>query len=183
VVVLEKGRIAGEQSSRNLGWVRKTSRAASDVPMSLASDRLWAQMPERLGADVGYRQAGIMFLGATEKDMAMHEGWLASVKDWASIAPADPGPDRPAGARRARNMGGGIYTPSDGRAEPALAASAIAAAAIRQGAVIVENCAVRALSLTAGQVRGLSPNGAKSAAIRCFWQAPCGRGACWAITA
>jgi glycine/D-amino acid oxidase-like deaminating enzyme len=81
VVVLEKGRIAGEQSSRNLGWVRKTSRAASDVPMSLASDRLWAQMPERLGADVGYRQAGIMFLGATEKDMAMHEGWLASVKD------------------------------------------------------------------------------------------------------
>lgn len=25
VVVIEKGRIAGEQSSRNLGWVRKTS--------------------------------------------------------------------------------------------------------------------------------------------------------------
>ena len=26
VVVLEKGRLAGEQSSRNLGWVRKTFR-------------------------------------------------------------------------------------------------------------------------------------------------------------
>lgn len=32
VVVLEKGRIAGEQSSRNLGWVRKTNRHAHDIP-------------------------------------------------------------------------------------------------------------------------------------------------------
>lgn len=156
VVVLEKGRIAGEQSSRNLGWVRKTSRAASDVPMSLASDRLWAQMPERLGADVGYRQAGIMFLGATEKDMAMHEGWLASVKDLGLdshlLTPARIDQLVPGGRG---TWAGGIYTPSDGRAEPALAASAIAAAAIRQGAVVVENCAVRALSLTAGQVRGV----------------------------
>jgi glycine/D-amino acid oxidase-like deaminating enzyme len=50
---------------------------------------------------------------------------------------------------------GGVYTPSDGRAEPALAASAIAAAAIRQGAVVVETCAVRALSMSAGRVSGV----------------------------
>ncbi|HCN44764.1 MAG TPA: D-amino-acid oxidase, partial [Pseudomonas sp.] len=36
VVVVEKGRIAGEQSSRNLGWVRKTSRHADDIPLALA---------------------------------------------------------------------------------------------------------------------------------------------------
>lgn len=156
VVVLEKGRIAGEQSSRNLGWVRKTSRAASDVPMSLASDRLWAQMPERVGADVGYRQAGIMFLGATDKDMAMHEGWLASVKglslDSRLLSPAQIDHLVPGGRG---TWAGGVYTPSDGRAEPALAASAIAAAAIRQGAVVVETCAVRALSMSVGRVSGV----------------------------
>ncbi|MGH8486977.1 MAG: NAD(P)/FAD-dependent oxidoreductase, partial [Pseudomonas sp.] len=80
VVVLEKGRLAGEQSSRNLGWVRKTSRHAEDIPLAQASDRLWAQMPERVGADVGYRQAGIMFVGRNETQMAMHEGWLKSVE-------------------------------------------------------------------------------------------------------
>lgn len=156
VVVLEKGRIAGEQSSRNLGWVRKTSRAASDVPMSLASDRLWAQIPERVGADVGYRQAGIMFLGATDKDMAMHEGWLASVQglslDSRLLSPAQIDHLVPGGRG---TWAGGVYTPSDGRAEPALAASAIAAAAIRQGAVVVETCAVRALSMSAGRVSGV----------------------------
>lgn len=51
VVLLEKGRLAGEQSSRNLGWVRKTSRMADDIPLAQASDRLWAAMPERIGQD------------------------------------------------------------------------------------------------------------------------------------
>ena len=80
VVVLEKGRIAGEQSSRNLGWVRKTSRHADDIPLALAADRLWAQMPERVGADVGYRQAGIMFIARNEAQMNMHANWLKSVE-------------------------------------------------------------------------------------------------------
>jgi glycine/D-amino acid oxidase-like deaminating enzyme len=53
VVLLEKGHIAGEQSSRNLGWIRKTSRHAQDVPLAQAADRLWAEMPGRVGRDVG----------------------------------------------------------------------------------------------------------------------------------
>ncbi|MBH3429997.1 NAD(P)/FAD-dependent oxidoreductase [Pseudomonas alkylphenolica] len=156
VVVLEKGRLAGEQSSRNLGWVRKTSRHAEDIPLAQASDRLWAQMPERVGADVGYRQAGIMFVGRTEKQMAMHEGWLKSVealsldshllskREIDSLVPGGKG-----------NWAGGIYTPSDGRAEPTLASSAIAKAAIAKGALIFEHCAVRTLVTTAGKVSGV----------------------------
>jgi glycine/D-amino acid oxidase-like deaminating enzyme len=50
---------------------------------------------------------------------------------------------------------GGIYTPSDGRAEPQFAASAIARAFLAKGGVIVENCAVRTLSMTAGRVSGV----------------------------
>ncbi len=79
VVVLEKGRIAGEQSSRNLGWIRKTSRALEDIPLAQAADRLWAGMAARVGSDVGYRQAGIMFVARDEKQMAMHEKWLNGV--------------------------------------------------------------------------------------------------------
>ncbi len=61
VVLLEKGQIAGEQSSRNLGWIRKTSRHSHDVPLALAADRLWAEMPERINRTVGYQQTGIIF--------------------------------------------------------------------------------------------------------------------------
>lgn len=156
VVVLEKGRIAGEQSSRNLGWIRKMGRAKLDLPLSLASDRLWADMPARVGADVGYRQAGIMYIARSEAEMAKHQAWLDSVKelslDSRLLTPKDIDHLVPGGIGR---WAGGIYTPSDGRAEPTLASSAIARAVMAKGGVIVENCAVRTLSMAAGRVDGV----------------------------
>lgn len=156
VVVLEKGRIAGEQSSRNLGWIRKMGRSAADVPLSLAADRLWAAMPERIGTDAGYRQAGIMYIAPSQAEMAKHEEWMRSVKDLSLDSRLLTTSDIDRLVPRGRGgWAGGIYTPSDGRAEPTLAASAIARAAIAKGAVIVENCAVRTLSLSAGQMSGV----------------------------
>ncbi|PLR36501.1 D-amino-acid oxidase [Chimaeribacter coloradensis] len=156
VVVLEKGRLAGEQSSRNLGWVRKTSRHAGDIPLALAADRLWAALPARVGHDIGYRQAGIMFVARTQAQMAMHEGWLKSVEalslDARLLSRAEIAARVPGGRGQ---WAGGIYTPSDGRAEPSLAASAIAAAAMARGVVIVENCAVRTLATAGGKVSGV----------------------------
>lgn len=156
VTVLEKGQIAGEQSSRNLGWVRKTSRGAADLPMAQEADRLWAQMRQRLGADVGYAQAGIMYVARTQAQMDAHEAWIASVRDFdldsRLLTAAEIDRIAPGGVG---TWVGGIITPSDGRAEPTMASSAIATAAMAKGAVIVENCAVRSLSLTGGKVSGV----------------------------
>ncbi|MER5171184.1 NAD(P)/FAD-dependent oxidoreductase [Thioclava kandeliae] len=156
VTVLEKGRIAGEQSSRNLGWVRKTSRAAADIPLALAADRLWQEMPARTGMDVGYRREGILFCARTEAEMAAHEAWAASVAGLGLgarlLSPREIAALVPGGAA---NWIGGVTTPSDGRAEPTLASSAIAKAALAKGAVIVENCAVRGLTTQAGRVSGV----------------------------
>lgn len=156
VVVLEKGRIAAEQSSRNLGWVRKTSRGASDIPLAQAADRLWSEMPERTGADVGYRQRGIMFVTDSEADMAMHQSWHESVAgldlDSRMLSAGEVEALVPGAKRR---WIGGVYTASDGRAEPTKASSAIARAAMEKGAVVLENCAVRSLSMEAGRVAGV----------------------------
>lgn len=156
VVVLEKGRIAGEQSSRNLGWIRKTSRLADDIPLAQAADRLWKAMPERVGRDVGYRQAGIMFVARDQAQMDMHENWLKGVKnqdiDSRLLSNKEISNFVPHGQS---TWCGGIFTPSDGRAEPTLASSAIAKAAMAKGAIIIENCAVRKLVLTAGKVSGV----------------------------
>jgi glycine/D-amino acid oxidase-like deaminating enzyme len=156
VVVFEKGRIAGEQSSRNLGWIRKMGRAKLDLPLSLASERLWVEMPARVGADVGYRQAGIMYIARSEAEMAKHRAWLDSVEDLSLdsrlLTPTDIDHLVPGGTG---GWVGGIYTPSDGRAEPTRASSAIARATMAKGGVIVENCAVRTLSMAAGRVTGV----------------------------
>lgn len=156
VVVLEKGRIAGEQSSRNLGWIRKTSRALEDIPLAQAADRLWAGMATRVGSDVGYRQAGIMFVARNEQQMSLHEKWLSGVSaaglDTRLLSHTQIAAQVPGGAE---TWAGGIYTASDGRAEPTLAASAIANAAIARGAIIMDHCAVRGLVTSSGKVSGV----------------------------
>lgn len=153
VVVLEKGTIAAEQSSRNLGWVRKTNRSAEDIPLALAADRLWAEMSVRVSCDVGYRQSGIMFVATNSQHMQMYENWLASVAhlglDSKLLSASEIDQMVPQGQG---TWHGGIYTASDGRAEPTLASSAIAQAARRKGAIIIEHCAVRSLSLSAGKI-------------------------------
>ncbi|MCW4630691.1 MULTISPECIES: NAD(P)/FAD-dependent oxidoreductase [Marinomonas] len=156
VVLLEKGHIAGEQSSRNLGWIRKTSRHFEDVPLALAADKLWAEMPERIGQSVGYKQSGIMFLAKTEDQMAMHEAWLKSVDslslDSKMLSLREINQHVPGGKG---HWQGGIYTASDGRAEPSIAVPAMAKAAVKKGAIIVQQCAVRTLSTTAGKISGV----------------------------
>ncbi|WEV48997.1 FAD-binding oxidoreductase [Acinetobacter sp. ESL0695] len=156
VVVLEKGQIAGEQSSRNLGWIRKTSRTSEDVPLAQASDRLWKEMSRRVQGDVGYRQSGIMFVTRTQEQMASYEKWYESVRhldlDTQILSNHQISSLAPQGKTK---WEGGVYTPSDGCAEPTLAASAIAKAAIEKGAIIIESCAVRTLSLSAGRVSGV----------------------------
>jgi glycine/D-amino acid oxidase-like deaminating enzyme len=156
VVLLEKGHIAGEQSSRNLGWIRKTSRHFEDVPLAMAADKIWEEMPERIGREVGYKKSGIMFLAKTEEQVAMHEAWLKSVDslslDSKMMSSKEINQAVPGGKG---DWLGGVYTPSDGRAEPSIAASSIAKAAIEKGAIMVQNCAVRMLSTSGGKISGV----------------------------
>lgn len=156
VVVIEKGRLAGEQSSRNLGWVRKVMRPPVDLPMAQATERLWSQMPQRVGDDCGFRQAGIAYVARTQEELAVYEGWLETVKgsgvDSRLLTPAQIAQMIPGSTG---SWAGGIVTPSDGRAEPTMASSAIAKAAIAKGATIIENCAVRTLVTSGGTVSGV----------------------------
>ena len=156
VVLLEKGSIAGEQSSRNLGWIRKTNRHAEDIPLALLADQLWHRLPERIGRSVGYQQAGIVFVAANEAQMAPYEGWLKSVESLSLgsrlLSQAEIEQRIPGGKAR---WAGAIYTASDGYAEPGQAAPGIAGAAMRKGAILIQNCAARTLTTTGGQISGV----------------------------
>ena len=157
VTLVEKGRIAGEQSSRNLGWVRKMGRSAADLPLAMLAERLWEQMTQRLGEEVGYVQSGTMYVVRSREELAAHQRWLDAVRpfglDSRLLGPADIDKLIPGGKA---NWAGGLYTPSDGKAEPTLAAPAAARAALARGARIVENCAARTLLLSGGKVCGVS---------------------------
>ncbi len=156
VVVCEKGRIAGEQSSRNWGWVRQQCRDPDELPIMVESLSIWRQMSAELGDGLGFRQAGTMYLANRQKDFDAYEAWLVHARahgvDSRMLSRAEVDamfPDHRGG------WVGAIATPSDARAEPAVAVPLLAEAAVRRGAVIVENCAVRGLDIAAGAVAGV----------------------------
>ena len=45
----EKGRIAGEQSSRNWGWIRQQGRDFAELPIMMESLSLWQQLSTQIG--------------------------------------------------------------------------------------------------------------------------------------
>ncbi|SEF10882.1 Glycine/D-amino acid oxidase [Rhizobiales bacterium GAS191] len=153
VALCEKGHIAGEQSSRNWGWVRKARRDPREIPLIVESLRMWERINERVGAETGFRTTGILFAAETPDDVIRYETWLEHAKPFqidARMITADE-IDKlvPNGSRVWRTA---LYCASDGRAEPQKAAPAIAAAARRAGATVLTDCAVRGLETTGGRV-------------------------------
>ncbi len=156
VVLCEKGRVAGEQSSRNWGWIRQQGRDPAELPIMVESLRLWQGLAREFGAGLGFRQEGVMYLARTEAEMAGFEAWLPHAKthqlDTALQTPAQitariSGTSKP--------WIGGMLTASDARAEPMVAVSMLAEGAEARGAVIAENCAVRRLDTAGGRITGV----------------------------
>ena len=153
MVLCEKGHIAGEQSSRNWGWCRKMVRDPREIPLVIESLRLWEGMNQMVEAETGFRTCGIMYLGETEADLAELETWLEHAREYqldTRVIGAAEVQERLPGL--AKNWAGALYTPSDGKAEPQMAAPAIAAAARRHGAAILTGCAVRGIETAGGRV-------------------------------
>lgn len=156
VLLCEKGHIAGEQSSRNWGWVRKQGRDSREMALIVESLRLWEGMDAAVEAETGFRTTGILYAGDSDKDIAKWEAWLEMARPY-QIGSRMVAPDELAGLMpgAARRFKGGLYTASDGRAEPQKAAPAIARAAQRAGATVVTQCAVRGVETTGGRVSGV----------------------------
>lgn len=156
VVLLEKGRIAGEQSSRNWGWIRKQARDAAELPIMVEAQARWQELAQQTNIDFGLRQAGVTYFADTAKQVAEFEAWTAFAEangvDTRMLSPGEVSTMFPG---LAKPKLGAMVTASDMRAEPWLAVPALAGIAKRAGAQIVENCAVRALDLAAGAVRGV----------------------------
>jgi glycine/D-amino acid oxidase-like deaminating enzyme len=155
-VLVEKGRLAGEQSSRNWGFCRTQGRDQAEVPLALESLRQWDGMAERVGGDVGFRRAGACYLCATPAEVSAYETWLESARQWQVqsriLSPNEVDAVLPGSSRR---WAGALYTPNDGRAEPQSAVPLMAQAARRLGATIVTGCAARGFETKAGRVSGV----------------------------
>lgn len=154
VVVVEKGEVAAEQSSRNWGWVRQMGRDAREIPLMQESLKLWHGMNARVGAETGFKVCGISYLAQNEKEQADNEAWLnnharpagidSTMVSGTALDAIIPG--------ASKSFTSGLYTLSDARAEPFIAVPAMARVLQKKGGQIFTNCAARGVETTGGVV-------------------------------
>ena len=157
VLLCDKGRVAGEQSSRNWGWVRQQGRDWAELPIMMEANRIWRGLAAETGeADLAFTPSGCVYLSDDADSLKKYEGWHAMARqhqlDTRMLSRAEVEARFPgvAGA-----WTGGMVTESDGRAEPFVAVPALARAAQRAGAAVIEACAVRTLEVENGRVTGV----------------------------
>jgi glycine/D-amino acid oxidase-like deaminating enzyme len=153
VAVVEKGYIAGEQSSRNWGWCRQQHRDLRELPLAQRAIEMWAGLNEELGAETGFRRTGLIYVTTRQDDLDLWARWCEQARAFqmhSRVLSATEAKAMTPGSTEA--WIGGVHSPTDGKAEPALAVPAIAEGARRRGATIHQDCAARGLETTAGRV-------------------------------
>lgn len=153
VALVEKGRVGAEQSSRNWGWCRQQNRDARELPMATKSLDLWQDISADIGKDLGFRRCGLLYLS---DDQAELDGW-AKWRDFAAtqnvvthMLTAQQAAEH--GKATAKPWKGGVFSPSDGIADPARAAPLIAGGILKHGGTVHQYCAARGLETEAGHV-------------------------------
>ncbi|MBD9652343.1 FAD-binding oxidoreductase [Ensifer sp. ENS09] len=153
VVLCEKGMPGAEQSSRNWGWVRVMGRDEREIPLAIEALKIWDTLDARVSGETGFRRSGILYISENERDVANRDAWLAMAKPY-GVDSVQLGSDTTEAMMpgTAIRYPGGLFTPSDGRAEPQRAVPAIVAGARRAGAKVLTGCAVRGVEKAAGRI-------------------------------
>lgn len=156
IVVCEKGHVAGEQSSRNWGWIRQQGRDEAELPIIMDGMQLWENLGKDIGVDIGFRREGSLYLCDSESEIARYDPFMAHAKHYGlDTRRLSTNELYMLVGNTPQKWQSALYTPGDGRAEPSLVVPAVARACTREGVSILEKCAVRKVSTANGSVDGV----------------------------
>ena len=153
VTVCEKGEVGGEQSSRAWGFVRQQGRDPAEMLLMVEAIQLWQGLERELEADLEWVQDGNLVTAEGPEQLARYEGWLSVAREFGLdsriLTKVEIG-DLIQGLHL--DCTGGLYTQTDGHAEPTKVTAAFRRAAERLGAEFRTGCAVRSITLQARRV-------------------------------
>ncbi len=153
VVLVERGELGADQSSRAWGFVRRQRRDPAELPLMMAANKLWPRLSEELDADIEWVQSGILALANDVDRLEFYHRWLELTRDFDTgtrlltrkeISELIPGMEGP--------WIGGLYTPGDGHAEPPKVMAAYARALQAKQVTVLTGCAAEGIELTGGRV-------------------------------
>jgi glycine/D-amino acid oxidase-like deaminating enzyme len=156
VILVDKGAVGYEQSTRNWGWVHQQVRYPHLIPLAVESVKLWQSLSQELNADLEWVQGGNLSLGFDDEDTAAFERWgqearshgleteILSHGQVAELLPGSQG-----------RWNNALYVPSDGQANPDRVTDAFARAAADLGARIFTDCAALGIDTQGGAVHAV----------------------------
>ncbi|BEO69114.1 oxidoreductase (plasmid) [Serratia marcescens] len=156
LVLIEKGLVGGEQSSRNWGWCRQQNRDERELPLIIYALQRWGELGQETGEELGFRRSGLVYATGNQDDIDAWDKWGQMAKSYgvrSDILTAEQAKAMTPGSTS--SWRGGVSSPTDGHAEPAWASAGLAIAAQRLGAGVFQQCAVRGLDISAGKVSGV----------------------------
>ncbi len=146
VILLERDLIGQHASGTNFGNVRRQGRFLPQLPLANRSREIWGRLPELLGEDAEFLPSGHVRVCFRAEEVGALEAHARDVRDYGLELEILSG-----NALRARfpflstAAIAGSHSPTDGHANPRLAAPAFGRAARRAGAVVQENTEVLAI--------------------------------------
>jgi glycine/D-amino acid oxidase-like deaminating enzyme len=153
VALVEKGLVGAEQSSRNWGWCRQQNRDARELPISTKSLALWDTLAAEVGEDAGFSRCGLLYLSDDEAEL---EGWARWSRFARGVGVTTHMLDSEEATRRGgatgRHWKGGVFSPTDGIADPSRAVPVAARGVLKHGGTVHQQCAARGIELSGGRV-------------------------------
>jgi len=154
VTVLEKGSVGAQASGVNFGNVRLQGRHSRQLPLAIRSHEQWERLEDLIGDSCEFVATGHLYVACDETQQAKLEHYAedASAHGIAVelLSPAEIGSRWPWLGVRAV---GGCYSARDGAANPRLVTPAVARAARRLGAEILERTKVLSVEPTGSGFR------------------------------
>ena len=139
VALIEKGLVGQQASGTNFGNVRRQGRFLPQLPLANRSRRIWGQLNELLGEDAEFLPSGHIRITYNAEMTAAVETYAQKARDYdlhLEIIRGNVLRDRfPFIGPEAH---AGSYSPTDGHANPRLAAPAFGRAFVREGGLVFE---------------------------------------------
>jgi sarcosine oxidase, subunit beta len=171
VLILDKGRVAYEASSRAVGFQSLRGENPPEIPLAAAANELWHTLDEQLGYPTEWSPSGRLWVALSDREYADFSRtatlWQAQSLPVRLIDAAEVRELIPAVTDR---VVGGLYTKRGGHANPQRTSQAFAWAFLDQGGTIHEQTPVLGVEMKGGRVVGVrTPDGliAAGAVIIC----------------
>ncbi len=121
--------------------------------MATKSLDLWEQFGADTGEQTGFTRCGLLYLSNDEKELAEWASWgefARTVNVETHMLSAEQAAER--GKATGKHWKGGVFSPSDGIADPSRAAPAVARAIMALGSTVHQGCAVRGVETEGGRL-------------------------------